>query len=1145
MRGEIMSEIRLLDDNTIVNVKDDKFGHQVYAKILADVFHPDSKNSIGISVALFGKWGQGKSSIVEMLRDLLDKRVKIVTFNAWKSRGDSIRRQMLLTIMKGIESPIYDKMEKFVAPGIPLEIRDFEIQESVKAQGKWWFLVKNEKLDKPTLIAAIASGLIFILLIIFSTIAVLSPNASDIIKIAVTLYGGIISFGVIVFRWFQNRREKILTSAEPVSDSQRLRYPDQFQKIFIQEMLNFQKRNPDKSVVIVVDDLDRCEPNTVVEALASIRQLGGKSDDAGEITRCRFLVPCDEKQVVLALETDGHQIDKEGEQYHDYKSEELLRKFFDVIIRMDSFIPEDMISYVDTAVTNLKLLDNDIYLIKELIGAVVPKDPRQVKKLINAYIVSKAKITSLQTSRDIPPTSKLIYFDNTHLLMIALRETVPDEYDKIIVDSDYYEKLIKMNPDKTENKNQAKAVRIVQALAPTSMQTVHWIMQKGLPRELIEVTNAVELMESLNDGRAVDFIDQLNKTDKPDNVISWLRNKKPTICITSQFRNVLQCLIEGADKNKKICEVLESYLTYPKLMECLEDFPRLLDLAIIFSETQSYAVNNLKASIVNIFIDETLDIQKLPENSSLKAVFYFVKKLTDNQKRNVEQKLKPILSVTDPLQTKESLLKFKKMLSEIPDDKCFGFSPILAQIIASMCSWEFYSTTKEPRLELQSYLVPLLLGENQNGAITIAGYLLSENGPLGVPVDLTLESKNGEYEAIDTLKKIFNYLPEDEIQKNFSELRNWISKQQYNQGKIIQQICNIFRPKLYSLKEEQIDELGDLLARSILNIAEQQWIFDYIGHMPEKDFELNKHNKLTTRIFMFIVDNNLKNSELIEAPVISFLAKVEAYHWQIDVKADEILADAIKNKITDEIKWKNWKDSLWPLSKSHANTKEALIEKIRKGELANLYIQFYVNTISQGEISQELAKALRTYLLELPDVALSDLSFNTLFSGSPENQQSHLRGAEMVIDFLVNDLSQSRASINDKHINFAVTYISLASKTIQQKLLQILETEYLQDDSDEKVITGIKYIRRIADSTDSIKRNLEQASNDKYEIWKDKTDLKDDICVILKYDVFEKIKLAKEKEKSKEKSKVDGKENSKIIILCETFSTNPPTPKTA
>lgn len=102
--------LKLLHDDVIKSVDDDQFGHQIYADTLKSIIEAESPGVI--SVGLFGKWGQGKSSIVEILKKSLQPNINPVVFNAWQVRGDrSIRRQLILELIDKTCSPkVYDQM---------------------------------------------------------------------------------------------------------------------------------------------------------------------------------------------------------------------------------------------------------------------------------------------------------------------------------------------------------------------------------------------------------------------------------------------------------------------------------------------------------------------------------------------------------------------------------------------------------------------------------------------------------------------------------------------------------------------------------------------------------------------------------------------------------------------------------------------------------------------------------------------------------------------------------------------------------------------------------------------------------------------------------------------------------------------------
>lgn len=91
-------KMKLLDDLPAQAGKD-KLHHEVYAGMLKEIL---ISNKPGISIGLFGRWGSGKSTIINLLLRLLPEQYETAVFNAWKARGDTIRRQLLLAVLKVI-----------------------------------------------------------------------------------------------------------------------------------------------------------------------------------------------------------------------------------------------------------------------------------------------------------------------------------------------------------------------------------------------------------------------------------------------------------------------------------------------------------------------------------------------------------------------------------------------------------------------------------------------------------------------------------------------------------------------------------------------------------------------------------------------------------------------------------------------------------------------------------------------------------------------------------------------------------------------------------------------------------------------------------------------------------------------------------
>jgi hypothetical protein len=158
-------------------------------------------------------------------------------------------------------------------------------------------------------------------------------------------------------------------------------------------------------LVVVVDDLDRCDRNSVVAALAVIKQFSGKSN-------CVFIVPCDEKQVLKAVNAQHTD--------HNYAYES-LRKFFDVAVRMDKIPEADLHNYAKYLVERWKLSPR----LAEIAVYSGARDARKVKAFLNSfntrYWMIKERFNEETANRNMLLIAKLT----------ALQEGFPEFYEKV------------------------------------------------------------------------------------------------------------------------------------------------------------------------------------------------------------------------------------------------------------------------------------------------------------------------------------------------------------------------------------------------------------------------------------------------------------------------------------------------------------------------------------------------------------------------------------------------------------------------------------------------------------------------------------------------------------------------------------------
>lgn len=521
-----MKKLPLLDDvpagrSELASVA---FNHALYAEMLRDVL---ADNRSGICVGFFARWGQGKSTVINLLPPLIGEKVRLVVFNAYQARGDSVRRQMLLRVVRELNPKRADELERFTQVEMPFHLRTAEARESFSPNAvlRLLFVTRSD----PWLTAAAVCLALFGGLLIWEGGSVLFTSAAFQDKdkyIVGFLAAACASFGSFIWRWIQKKQDQIIAYTEPVSESQRLKYPEQFARLFREIVQEFTSGRGSR-VVLVVDDLDRCEPATVVEALASVRQFchGDLSD-----LNCQFLMPCDEKQMVKALEHDGHEY-----------GAEMLRKFFDVIVRMDEIVPE---SLADFAAAQAKLIGVDSMLARDMIDAGAVREPRKVKSLLNSYRLARETVSRNEASGHLPPANQLVRLEQTLAILICLQELAPKTYATVALNPDL------LNDDNLGGDLEPVARRIVGGLGPVSIATADILITKQYEPSLRALGTAHALTGADRLGQTEDVVRLFCEATEEDRerILKWLNHKLRHARSSARVRELLVYVLESGDK---------------------------------------------------------------------------------------------------------------------------------------------------------------------------------------------------------------------------------------------------------------------------------------------------------------------------------------------------------------------------------------------------------------------------------------------------------------------------------------------------------------------------------------------------------------------------------------------------------------------
>lgn len=364
------------------------FYHEKIAPAVQEILENEScVHTIG----LFSKWGTGKSTIIEMIRNEL-KRPMFV-FDAWKYQDDTLRRIFLIKLVdflnqqgEQIDVSILDSIYKTI-----------EINEQIKITDK----IKIKHWPKKILSLFKENWLFFaslLLLVVWIALDLLFGNRNIVIQVIKNFAAVIGSFSLLAFflvplftKIWERYVNRFMESLSPLSTiktrvekEERLNSPEQFELLFqkIIEKVN-------KKIVIVFDNIDRVQGDTAIKILSTIKTFLDPKIDSKCATRITFIVPCDSDAIISQIKTFyGKQINQESNQGESFDPSEYLRKLFNVIIWMPEFIEADLYAFIekvveDTGEIKELLKQEDVVFV---IGSAFPNNPREIKQFINNLI---------------------------------------------------------------------------------------------------------------------------------------------------------------------------------------------------------------------------------------------------------------------------------------------------------------------------------------------------------------------------------------------------------------------------------------------------------------------------------------------------------------------------------------------------------------------------------------------------------------------------------------------------------------------------------------------------------------------------------------------------------------------------------------
>jgi hypothetical protein len=836
-------------DEPLESLSADKFGHKHYINVLKDLI---STCHTPFNIGLFGRWGVGKTTILSLLKQEIDKekQYKTISFNAWKYSNEPIplKRKFLLEVSdqtgcqsKRLREALYLKGQHQIK-NVSLLDTEHNLTEGITKIIKSYF---------NAIIAFLALQMILYIIV----------NLFTSIKVDIFFNAAITATLLYATKIIKDYTSNVTVTKSNVN----LESLEQFEKAF-KDIID-EVENKCVKIVIFIDDLDRCESKKVIEILEVIKTFMNMKN-------CIYVVACDDIIIRKALLEQG------------ISDNSYIDKIFQMSLAIPPFRYENIKNYAKNLFSQFNFL-SDEKDITEIVSILIYKgveSPRKVKILINNYgvlirILTQrlsentylnknfdidykflAKITVIQTDfkeffHDLEKNNRLLYyidkirlgnveFENSQLnLLNKYFEIKDDELDDINLDKfvvrENYRKLIQY-------------LNYTSSYIPSPEKTKAYI---HLSQDNINMTYSDEYVEELQNlllsNNAVQFAKRYkeNKSfDEKNIIINSLISK------LDDFNGLDIVNILGCFTNRELINIVPdniiryfSQVILRKVSENL-NYANRFDIKGIVYCIRIYGDYKDYSNIINRYI-------KMLNTNDLDNSYYIIESICTCELLNFN------LEEFDNFLVKLSEVDFDRLFKLISN--CANDIKVLNNYFLGNIYKEIFSKDANYDDNEKSILVKYLSSTkdtlmNKNINMLLESILIFINDS---DSDLSLESINIANEIVSRKININMYL--EKLTTTLSHEANKWTKEEVI-GKIFMILIEIV--KNYNLGEEIKDKFYKILNDNYSE-AKNSFVNCYIKYIREIISRQGDTDLLVSNIIKNIESsnsNNLRLDELIE-----------------------------------------------------------------------------------------------------------------------------------------------------------------------------------------------------------------------------------------------------------------------------------------
>ncbi len=360
-----------------------KFGHEEISSTLCKVI---SKCPTPFTIGLFGRWGSGKSTIANSIREkLLPNKIAVVLFDVWKHEGDALRRTFLKESVRQLKTLGEDYFDQ------SFQI-DERLEQSVSRSSEGRVIVNKEKVKQLLKLG----GSVLLLLIFFGGVAIYFSLGNEYWLLLRTV-GGIIAGitgGVALGTWLMQSAVHFFSTETVTYGVDKLQDPHQFETEFARILGGL--KNP--RLLVIFDNLDRVAHDKALEVLSTIKTFLEPKDIEDKKKEVVFLVPCDAR----AIKSHVANVYKSNGEETPFSPDEFLRKFFNSIIWIPDFIPSELESFARASLQNTKVSDLEDDRVAWIITKAFRENPRQIVQFTNILLANYLLVKEREGKGDFP-----------------------------------------------------------------------------------------------------------------------------------------------------------------------------------------------------------------------------------------------------------------------------------------------------------------------------------------------------------------------------------------------------------------------------------------------------------------------------------------------------------------------------------------------------------------------------------------------------------------------------------------------------------------------------------------------------------------------------------------------------------------------